>query len=134
MLYQKSNPYYINFGIAICKTLSHLYATVHYYLFTIHLTKAPIYLIDKVATKYKFLYNIWLTRFVRRMLSAFVRSPIRIGSLKIVDFNVSFPTETGCLIVICHTPWKRLLVQWNKQNNFSHIISSINLTSNNKFI
>jgi len=68
------------------------------------------------------------------MLSILVRSPLRRDMLKLVNFTVPLPVSSGCVIVICHTPWQRLLVQWCLENDFGLIVASGNWTHRKKLI
>lgn len=83
----------------------------------------PFYILNGKSQLYKNLNQIWYTRLVRRVISVSVRSPLRLTTLRLVNFNVTIPPDSGCVIAICHTPWKRLLVQWCLENNFSLIIA-----------
>ena len=53
----------------------------------------------------------------------FVRSPLRLSTLDLINFSVPIPAESGCVIVICHTPWKRILVQWCLEKKFALVVS-----------
>lgn len=67
--------------------------------------------------------EVWQCRLMRRMISFLVRTPLKKTILNRVKFQLDLPENTGCVIVTCHTPWKRLLVQWCKQQRFGFIIS-----------
>lgn len=116
-------PYILVQFISACSILSYLSAGIHYCLITSRVLKIPFYILNGKSQLYKNLNQIWYTRFVRRVISVSVRSPLRLITLRLVNFNVTIPPDSGCVIAICHTPWKRLLVQWCLENNFSLIIA-----------
>jgi hypothetical protein len=127
-------PFYLITGVTICRLLSFVSAGINYCMISADILKTPVYLLNARKKKYKHLCNIWYTRIVRRMISVLVRSPLRSSTLRIVNFNIPLPSNSGCIIVICHTPWKRLLVQWCLEKKFAFIISSIKLTRNEKLV
>lgn len=109
--------------ISVCSLLSCLSAGIHYCFISSGLLKVPVYILNGKGDLYKNLDQIWHARFARRVISVFVRSPFRLNTLRLVDLNIAVPPDSGCVIAICHTPWKRLLVQWCLENNFSLIIA-----------
>lgn len=129
---QTRNPFYLNICLVLCNLLSYLNAGINYYMISAGLLKVPLYLLNVPNERYKYLRNIWYTRIVRRMVSVLVRSPLRSSVLRIVNFSIPLPANSGCIIVICHTPWKRLLVQWCLEKKFACIISSYKLTRDEK--
>jgi hypothetical protein len=129
---QQRKPFYLSTGMAICNFLSYTLAGGHYCLLFTGLLKVPEYLLPVSEGRVQYLRTIWHARMVKRMASVLVRTPLRYSSLRLVNFNIPLPADTGCIIVICHTPWKRLLVQWCLQHHFATIISSINLTHGEK--
>jgi hypothetical protein len=86
------------------------------------LLKRPSYILKTSGTLFKNLYNIWYARVVRRMLSVFLRTPLRKSTLGLINFRIPVPADSGCVIVICHSPWKRILAQWCLENKFALII------------
>jgi hypothetical protein len=121
-----SDPFPLIQCISICRPLSFVSAAIHYCLISVRLLKAPIYILNNQQGVFKILIGIWGVRFVRRVISVFVRSPFRISTLRLINLTIPFPTDSGCIIAICHTPWKRLLVQWCLKNNFALIIGNGN--------
>ena len=122
--YMTSNkPVYLNICISMCSLLAYLNATIHFCFIITGLLKKPLYLKVTSGGEYKSLSKIWYTRIVRRMVSVLVRSPLRSSTLRLVNFTIPLPAHSGCIILICHTPWKRLLVQWCLENNFALIIA-----------
>jgi hypothetical protein len=118
-------PYLLIQFISFCSLLSHLSAGIHYCFISSRLLKVPFYILNLNGKSqlYKNLNQIWYTRLVRRVVSVSVRSPLRLITLRLVNLNITIPPDSGCVIAICHTPWKRLLVQWCLENNFSLIIA-----------
>ena len=129
-------PHDQSYSLRICKTfynfLSYITAGIHYGILNAGFLKVPSYLLNTSSGVYKTLRNIWCARIFRSMLSILVRSPLRKSMLRLVNFSVPLPANTGCIIVICHTPWQRLLVQWCLENNFGLIIASGNWTNEKK--
>ncbi len=76
-----------------------------------------------INNKFKILHSVWYARIVRRSVSLLIRTPVKKGILKLINLNVPVFNEKGCIIVMCRTPWKRLLVQWCLKENFGLIIA-----------
>jgi hypothetical protein len=110
--------------IAICGLLSPVIGAIHYCLLTAWPVKVPLCVAYGEKGIFHSLVNIWRTQMVRRIISVLVRSPLRLSTLRLVNSTVSLPPGSGCVIAICHTPWKRLLVQWCLENNAVFIISN----------
>jgi len=121
-----SKPFFLTCCIAVCRYLSLVAAAVHYGLLSAGLMKVPLYIAHSGQNAFKNLRNIWHTRLVRRVISVSVRSPLRTSTLRLVNSNVPLPPGTGCVIAICHTPWKRLLVQWCLENNIGLVVGNGN--------
>ncbi len=119
-----SKPVYLNICLSACSLLSNISAGIHYCLISAGLLRLPLYILNAPGGVYKNLRNVWCTRFVRRIISALVRSPLRMSTFRLVNFSIPLPVDSGCIIVTCHTPWKRLLVQWCLKNDFALIIAS----------
>lgn len=119
-----SKPFYLSFCISTGSLLSNIIAIIHYCIISTGLLKVPIYILIAHGGVYNKLRNIWCSRFVRRMISVLVRSPLRNSTLRLVNPTIQLPTDSGCIIVTCHTPWKRLLVQWCLENDFAIILAS----------
>ena len=121
-------------SIKTCNLLSYLGAGIHCGLIATGLLKNPTCIVATGEKSYSPLRNIWYTRFVKRLVSGLVRSPLRRSTLKLVDFNIPLPADSGCIIVICHSPWRRLLVQWCIENKFALIVSGLIPTKSNRLI
>jgi hypothetical protein len=131
---QSRKPFYLNICITLCNLLSYVPSGIHYCMISAGLSKVPIYLLNVPEERYKYLRNIWYARIVRRMVSVLVRSPLRRSTLQLVNFNIPLPVNSSCIIVICHTPWKRLLVQWCLEKDFALIMSNSKLTHCRKLL
>jgi hypothetical protein len=117
-----NKPLYLRKFLILFIPASLFFAGLQYCMITLGLLKKPVYIFKTPGKQFKNLYNIWYTRFVRRMLSAFLRTPLRKNSLGLINFNIPVPADSGCVIVICHSPWKRILTQWCLENKFALII------------
>lgn len=114
--------------------LSYVTAAVHYVMLNAGFLKYPPYLSNKAGQDYEILRLIWRARIFRSMLSLLVRSPFRKHMLKLIRFQAPLPVNSGCVIVICHTPWERLLKQWCLENNFGLAVTSGKLPGKKKQI
>jgi hypothetical protein len=94
----------------------------------IHIFNAPVYIRKFKNNRYRTLCNIWHVRLVRRMISFLVRTPLRRDILQLIDLNIPIDRYQGCIIMMCHTPWKRLLTEWCLEKNFALIIGTVKRT------
>lgn len=115
-------PYYLFLIFTICKGLSYFCAGIHYTFIKIRFLKNPIYISKLSHKKFYTFHCIWHTRFVKRTMSLLVRTPLRKNILRGIQFDISMPKYKGCIIMTCHTPWKRLLTQWCLEKKFALII------------
>jgi hypothetical protein len=127
-------PWYLNACMLLCNLLSHIIAAIHYCIIDIGVLKTPQYLTSLQGNVYGHLQKIWHARLVRRIVSVLVRSPFNSSTLSLINITVPLPTDSGCIIVTCHTPWKRLLVQWCLKNDFALIISNSQVTCRSRLI
>jgi hypothetical protein len=95
---------------------------------------APVYIATLPHNRLKTLQCIWYTKLVRRIISFLVRTPVRKNILKLVNFNIALPRDQGCIIVICQTPWKRLLAQWCLEKKFALLIGGGKWTDQRRLI
>lgn len=110
--------------ISICSLFSYASACIHYCLISAGLSRAPLNISGQRRHVFTDLIQVWRARIVRRIISVLVRSPLRRPILSLVNLEIPVPADSGCVIAICHTPWKRLLVQWCLENNFAFVISN----------
>jgi hypothetical protein len=119
----QDNKYsYLILLLIICRAISYLFAGMHYIMIRSGFFSAPVYIAKLPHKEFKTLHCIWYAKLVRRIISFLVRTPIRKNILKLINFNISIPEHQGCIIVTCHTPWKRLLVQWCLEKKFALLI------------
>ncbi len=84
---------------------------LHYYAVRSGFLKIPLCICIAPGGVYKNLQKIWFAQLLRRVVSVLVRSPLRIKTLRLVNFTIPATGDTGRVVVTCHTPWERLLVQ-----------------------
>lgn len=127
-------PVYLRMCISTCALFSYIVASVHYCMISTGLLRIPSFIFNTDQGVFRDIRNIWCTRFSRKMISVLVRTPFRKSVLKLANFTVPIPSNSGCIIVTCHTPWKRLLLQWILENDFALIITSRNWKKRKKRI
>jgi hypothetical protein len=103
--------------------VSLLPAAIHYFLIAIGFLKTPTSVCIGNARRFEILKSIWHARIVRRIISFLLLTSLRNYVFAFVNDQVSFPLNSGCVIAICHTPWKKLLVQWCLENDFALIVA-----------
>ena len=106
----------------VCGVVASIFVFFHYCLIAIRILKVPFYFYKSNSSLFKDLHCIWCTRVTRRMLSIVMRTPLRKSFLSLINFTIPVPPDSGCVIAICHSPWKRILVQWCLENKFGLII------------
>ncbi|WP_276503749.1 LpxL/LpxP family acyltransferase [Terrimonas pollutisoli] len=116
-------PFYLSLVTHGCDAISYISAGIHYFFLAAKIVKSPNIPAAPNET-FKNIRNIWCTRITRRVVSVLVRSPLRKTVLSLVHFTNKLPADRGCVIVTCHTPWKRLIVQWCLDNKIALIISN----------
>ncbi|QEC57966.1 hypothetical protein [Flavisolibacter ginsenosidimutans] len=117
-----NKPSYLLFLLTVCGFFSALCAGLHCAVIKAGLLADPVYLAKRPTKRFSRLRLVWHARLVRRIVSLLVRTPLRKGVLRLVNFNVPLPGHLGCILVTCHSPWKRLLVQWCLDKNFALFI------------
>ena len=120
---QVNKPFYFKICMAICSFLSFGSAAVQYSMIAVGCLRAPLHILNAPGGTFRSLRNIWFTRFIIRCISLLLRSPLRLRTLRLVNFITPPSWRSGCVIVTCHTPWKRLLVEWCLENDFGLIVS-----------
>lgn len=129
-----NKPSYLLLLLASCRSISYFFASVHYAMIKAGFLNAPVNMAKLPHERLKTLHCIWHAKFVRRIISFLVRTPVRRNILKLVNFNIPIPRDQGCIIVLCHTPWKRLLVQWCLENKFALLIGGGKWTDQRRII
>ncbi|HYJ64291.1 MAG TPA: hypothetical protein VEV62_11140 [Parafilimonas sp.] len=108
--------------MAVCRCISYLCACLHYIIIKVGVFNVPVYLAKRSNKKIKTLHKIWYVKLTRRMISFLIRTPLRKSIVRWVNFNISIPQNQGCIIVTCHTPWKRLITNWCVEQKFGLVI------------
>ncbi len=119
-----AKPFFSSQCVSAGIALSHLVAGIHYGILSARLTKFPHNITGAKATLFKDLKSAWSSVVVRKVISVLVRSPLRRNVLRLIKPAKPFPFNSGCVITICHTPWKRLLVQWCLENDFALVVAA----------
>ena len=114
-------PVFLKLTLFSCRFLAFIIAGIHNMMYLAGLSGLPLAIQNAGDGTFNALQKIWLTRFMRRVISVSVRTPFRNQTLRIVDFRSPVP-HSGCVIATCHSPWSRLLVQWCLENHFALII------------
>lgn len=84
--------------------------------------KIPSLILEAPDNYFCTIRKIWLTRMLRRTLSFLIRTPLRYGTLALINYNLTLPPKSGCVIAIPHTPWSRLLAEWCRVNNYALVL------------
>ena len=117
-------PYYITICLFQCRFISHIVTGIHCHLVRLGFLKIPVCIREAPGGLYKNLQKIWFARLLKKLVSLWVRSPLRRDAFGLVNFDFQIPGSTGLILVTCHTPWKRLLVQWFFENHYALIIDT----------
>ena len=121
-MYQQ--PLIIRILLTACRKLSYLISAIHSFFWKINLLDIPLCIGEAPGGLYTNLQKIWLARLVKKLVSIGVRSPLRNQALGLVHFDIPVPAGTGLIFITCHTPWKRLLVQWFSENPYALIVDT----------
>jgi len=119
---RKKRPRYLLVLLSIYGFISSIITFTHLYAIERKWAKIPSCFAETADGPYFTIRKIWLTRMLRRSLSLFLRTPLRNGSMALINFKLILPQETGCIITLCHTPWARLLAEWCRVNNFALVL------------
>jgi len=109
----------------LCKYLSYLFASLHHRLINVRFCKCPAFIQNAIDNRFEVLRSVWYARIVRRVISFLIRTPAKENILKLITVKISIPEGQGCIIAMCRTPWRRLLVQWCLNENFGLVITGI---------
>lgn len=118
------SPQYHSFWFIPCLLISHLIAVVHILVVQIGLLEIPDCVKQAPGGAHKNLQKIWFARLLKKIISIWVRSPLKTSALNLVHFDIPVPVGKGIVLVTCHTPWKRLLVRWFYENQHALIIDT----------
>lgn len=128
-----TRPFFSSQCVSAGIALSHLVTGVHYVLLSAGLVSSPR-CVTGSRTIFAELKSAWSSAIVRKVVSALVRSPFRRNVLRLIKPVAPFPFNSGCVIAICHTPWKRLLVQWCLENDFALVVAAGEWARNKRHI
>ncbi|MFT3907897.1 MAG: hypothetical protein QM737_00605 [Ferruginibacter sp.] len=124
----------LGIGLSFCRAIALIMSGLHYSIIKISIIKTPVWINGSNEGAYEKLLRTWYARIVRRFISVSVRSLLRARVLKLVNLDIEFPKDSGCVIAACHTPWKRLLVEYCIDKKNMLIIANANLAKRNKGI
>jgi hypothetical protein len=110
--------------IKICGFFSNLIAAAHFYAVRKSWLQIPTCFTNGQNSVHENLKKIWFARLLKKAVSVSVRSPFRMKALRLINFDIPAVRDSGLVIVTCHTPWKRLLVQWFYENYYAIIIDT----------
>lgn len=116
------------------RMISFLPAAIHYCLITAGYLNPPTSVCRGNKGKFRVLKCIWYARIVKKLISVLIHRFVRGHLLALVNGRVSFPSNSGCVITSCHTPWRKLLVQWCLENDFLMIAANGRWTGEEKSI
>jgi lauroyl/myristoyl acyltransferase len=119
-------PIFMRISSALCRFYSYIIAGIHYFAVRNRLLEIPGFIWEAPGGPYKNLQKIWFSRLLKKLVSLWVRSPLRNQALQLVKLDIPIPAGTGTIFVTCHTPWKRLLVNWFSENHYALIIDTGN--------
>lgn len=115
-------PRYLTLILYLFEKISLIVSNFHLFALNRNWIKFPSLILES-SYNYKYtIREIWFSRMLRRTLSFLVRSPLKKGTLSLINNKLSLPTKTGCVIAIPHTPWSRLLAEWCKVNEFALVL------------
>ncbi|CAN5226733.1 hypothetical protein BH09BAC2_BH09BAC2_10840 [soil metagenome] len=120
--------------LKICRAISYFFAGMHNLMIKIGFVNPPVYCFKIQQKRYRTLHRIWYAKLVRRIFSFLIRTPLRRNILKLINFNVALPGDKGCIILTCHSPWKRLLAQWCLEQKFGLLIGGGKWTDQRRII
>jgi lauroyl/myristoyl acyltransferase len=115
---------YKNICLSPCLLFSHILSGLHYFFARLDFLDIPACIREAPGGLYKNLQKIWFARLLKKIVSIWVRSPFRSQALRLVNFSLPLPSGNGLILVTCHTPWKRLLVQWFFENHYALIVDT----------
>ncbi len=117
-------PISVNFFIMLCWIFSIPLAVLHYLAVYLVGLDIPQPIGEAPGGLYKNLRKIWFARLLKKQVSLWVRTPFRNVVFRLVNFDFKIPVDRGLIFVTCHTPWKRLLVNWFFENHYALIIDT----------
>ena len=113
-----SQSLYLRLPIELLEIVSSIVAFFHLLMVERKWVKVSKTISDSPEGVNETLRKIWFARMLRRLLSVIMRTPLRSKVIKLVDNRLILP-KSGCVIVIPHTPWARLLAEWCRSKKFA---------------
>jgi len=114
--------------IQLCIRLTQFFskplARIHTYAVKAGIVNIPDCICNAPGGMNKNLQKIWNARLLKKAVSVLVRSPLRLKTIQLINLAFLLPVHSGSVIVTCHTPWKRLIVQWLSENKYGILIDS----------
>jgi hypothetical protein len=121
-LFQKNRPWHLLLLLSTYKLLSAVITYFHIFAIKKNWIKTPTFFANNPNNSFQSIRKIWQVRMLRRTISLFLRTPLKKGTLSLIDHKLKVPS-TGCVIAICHTPWARLLAEWCRVNDYGLIVA-----------
>ena len=118
-----NRPSYLIVLFNLYYKLSSLIASIHIFAIERHWLRIPVKIFRCPDGFQYTIRKIWFIRMLRRSLSLFLRTPLRKGTLSLINYKLSVPKELGCIIALPHSPWSRLMAEWCRVNNFAIVLA-----------
>ncbi len=119
---KKHLPIYLLLPIQFIEITSLMISYPHAILIHNNWLRVSDIIINSPESLIKTLQKIWFARMTRRVLSLILRTPLRSEVIKLVNNELCLP-KTGCVIVIPHSPWAKLLAEWCRLNRFALVFA-----------
>lgn len=119
---QLKRPSYLIVLLHLFNFISSIISICHTFAIKRNWIKVPSIILESPYNSFFTIKEIWISRMLRRSLSLLIRTPFSRGTLSLINYKLSLPTKTGCIIAIPHTPWSRLLAEWCRENKFAFVL------------
>lgn len=110
--------------LVLCRVFSVPLAVIHQFFLVTGVLDIPVAVTEAPGGISINLQKIWYARLLKKVVSLWVRSPFRHTAYRLVHFDFEIPAGRGLILATCHTPWKRLLVNWFYKNYYALIIDT----------
>ena len=115
-------PRYLTLLLYLLEKISLMVSNFYLFALNRNWIKVPSLILESPYNYKCTIREIWFSRILRRTLSLLVRSPLKKGTISLINNKLKLPSQTGCVIAIPHTPWSRLLAEWCKVNKFALVL------------
>ena len=122
MYMNNDKSFFLKNLVLICGILASIISFFHYFFIQIGVFNISSYMQNAPLSIYKRLFHRYRVHVMRAAITLLLKTPLRGGTLRLVNFNIPFQTDSGYIIVTCHTQWEGLLVQSSLENNYGLII------------